>query len=266
MLDGILAGLRAAGRNASQLTPADLAPVDAFHIRGRESTIELAGRTTWTPGLRVLDVGCGLGGSARYLASEHGARVTGIDLTTAFVVTAKALAELVGLHAAVSFQQASALDLPFPDASFDVIWTEHAQMNVEDKRAFYASLARVLVPGGRLLFHDIFQGPGGPPHFPEPWAESPAISFLEPPNAIRAVLADVGFTAEDWEDRSDVSLAWFRATFERIAREGPPPLGLHLVMGPSGRSKLDNLVRSLAEQRVTVVQAALVKSVASGGR
>lgn len=261
MLDAILEGIRAAGKDPDRLTPADLAPVDAFHIRGRESTAELAGRMTWTPGLRVLEVGCGLGGSARYLASEHGARVTGIDLTPDFVATARELTERVGLGAAVSFQQASALDLPFPDGSFDVVWTEHAQMNIEDKRTFYASLARVLVPGGRLLFHDIFQGPGGPPHFPEPWADSPSISFLEPPEAVRALLAEVGLSVTDWEDRSEVSLAWFRAMFERVAKEGPPALGLHLVMGPSGRTKLENLVRSLDEKRLVVVQALSTRSV-----
>lgn len=261
MLDAILEGIRAAGKDPDRLTPADLAPVDAFHIRGRESTAELAGRMTWTRGLRVLEVGCGLGGSARYLASEHGARVTGIDLTPDFVATARELTERVGLGAAVSFQQASALDLPFPDGSFDVVWTEHAQMNIEDKRTFYASLARVLVPGGRLLFHDIFQGPGGPPHFPEPWADSPSISFLEPPEAVRALLAEVGLSVTDWEDRSEVSLAWFRAMFERVAKEGPPALGLHLVMGPSGRTKLENLVRSLDEKRLVVVQALSTRSV-----
>ena len=261
MLDAILEGIRAAGKDPDRLTPADLAPVDAFHIRGRESTAELAGRMTWTPGLRVLEVGCGLGGSARYLTSEHGARVTGIDLTPDFVATARELTERVGLGAAVSFQQASALDLPFPDGSFDVVWTEHAQMNIEDKRTFYASLARVLVPGGRLLFHDIFQGPGGPPHFPEPWADSPSISFLEPPEAVRALLAEVGLSVTDWEDRSEVSLAWFRAMFERVAKEGPPALGLHLVMGPSGRTKLENLVRSLDEKRLVVVQALSTRSV-----
>ena len=113
-----------------------------------------------TPGLKVLDVGSGLGGSARYLAGEHGCRVTGIDLTKEYVDVANALAELVGMKNLVTFRQASALDLPFADGSFDVVWTQHVQMNIADKRAFYSQIARVLAPRGRLLFHDIFQGPG----------------------------------------------------------------------------------------------------------
>jgi len=71
--------------------------VDEFHVRGREATVELARRAALGPGTRVLDVGCGLGGSARYLAAEHECQVTGIDLTQEYVDVANALAGMVGL-------------------------------------------------------------------------------------------------------------------------------------------------------------------------
>lgn len=158
----IAAALREAGKDPSRLAPADLAPVDEFHIRGRESTVELARRAAPRTGERVLDLGCGLGGSARYLAAEHGCAVTGIDLTHAYVDAARTLTRWVGLDGRVRFEAADALALPFDDASFDLVWTEHVQMNIADKSRLYAEIARVLAPGGRLALHDFLRGTGEP--------------------------------------------------------------------------------------------------------
>jgi len=260
ILDSVLNGLRQGGKDLDRLRPADLAPVDEFHIRGREATIELAARASLRPGLRVLDVGCGLGGSARYLAAEHGCEVVGIDLTQEYVDTANALAAMVGLERSVAFRQGNALEIPFDRDSFDVVWTEHVQMNVADKHAFYAEIARVLVPRGRLLFHDIFQGEGGPLWFQVPWAEDGSISFLAAPDAVRDVLAGLGFSIEDWEDKSQQSLDWFAAMVDRLASTGPPPLGLHLLMGDNARAKFQNNVRNLQERRFVVFQALAEKS------
>ncbi len=259
ILNSILRALREAGKDLTRLTPPDLAPVDEFHIRGREATIELANRVSLQPGLHVLDVGCGLGGSARYLASEHGCYATGIDLTKEYVEVATALADLVGLKDRVEFRQSSALTIPFDNNSFDVVWTEHVQMNISDKRAFYTEIARVLKPGGRLLFHDIFQGDGGPPHYPVPWAETSEISFLATPETIRGLLNTLGFKLLSWENKSQHSLEWFAATLERIKQSGPPPLGLHLLMGATVKAKFENVLRNLQEGRIVVFQAVAEK-------
>jgi len=255
ILDAILGALRQMGKDVARLTPADLAPVDEFHIRGREATLELARRAPLTAGQRVLDVGSGLGGSARHLAVEHLCKVVGIDLTQEYVDVANALADRVGLKDAVEFRQGSALELPFDDGAFDVVWTEHVQMNIADKHAFYAEIARVLAPRGRLLFHDIFAGGGGPPHFPVPWAEDASISFLAAPDAVRAILESTGLSVRDWDDKSRQSLDWFTAGLEKLKQSGPPPLGIHLLMGPTAKAKFGNLVRNLGEQRVVVIQA-----------
>ncbi len=260
LLDCILGALRELGKDLGQLAPSDLAPVDEFHIRGREATVELANRASLRPGLRVLDVGSGLGGSARYLAVEHQCRATGIDLTKEYVDVANTLAELVGLEDAVEFHQGSALEIPFDDGTFDMVWTEHVQMNIADKRAFYAEITRVLAPGGRLLFHDIFQGTGGPPHYPVPWAEDSSISFLAPPERVRAMLEALGLRILDWEDKTRHSLDWFSATVEKIEQSGPPPLGIHLLMGDTARTKLVNIVDNLREVRVVVIQALAEKA------
>ncbi len=158
LLKAILDALRETGKDPSRLEPADLAPVDTFHIRGREATVELARRTSLKPGDRVLDVGSGLGGSARYLASQYQCLVTGVDITRAYVDTANALAELTGLENKVNFQHASALDLPFEDNAFDAVWTEHVQMNIADKRTFYREIARVTRPGGGCFSMTFLRG------------------------------------------------------------------------------------------------------------
>ena len=255
ILESILKALEAMGKDIEQLAPSDLAPVDEFHIRGREATVELADRAKLARGSRVLDVGCGLGGSVRYLATEHNCQTTGIDLTAEYIDVATALAERVGLEDTVKFRQASALALPFDAASFDVVWTEHAQMNISDKSGFYGEIARVLKPGGRLVFHDIFAGDGGEPHFPVPWAEEGSISFLTNLASLRETFKVAGMRILDWEDKSDHSLEWFKGVVEKTKESGPPPLGLHLLMRETARTKFENVIRNLQENRIVVIQA-----------
>lgn len=255
LLQTILRALPARTAGIPRLGPADLAPVDAFHIRGREATIELAGCGRLTPGLRALDVGCGIGGSARYLACEHDCRVVGVDLTAEYIDVANVLAEMVGLEHVVAFREANALDLPFANATFDIVWTEHVQMNIADKRRFYSELSRVLVPEGRLFFHDVFQGSAGAPHYPVPWAETEAISFLATPEAVRGVLGNLGFAIVDWEDTSARALAWFAGVADKLRTADAPPLGLHLLMGESAPAKLRNVIRNLQEGRIVAIQA-----------
>ena len=258
VLASIVNALRALGKDVTRLTPADLGPVDEFHIRGREATVELAARAALKPGQRVLDVGCGLGGSARYLAAEHRCRAVGIDLTQEYIDIANALARMVGLDALVEYQRASALDIPQPAGSFDVAWTEHVQMNIADKRRFYGEISRVLTPGGRLLFHDIFRG-HGELHYPVPWADMSSISFLATPDEVREIVRSAGFRIVDWEDTTARSLEWFEAAVQRLKSSGPPPLGIHLLMGETAPVKFGNMLRNLREGRIVVAQAVAEK-------
>src|SRR6185369_6363538 len=112
LLDRILAGLKEAGKDVDHLTIDNLAPIDEFHSRRRLATTELARMLAPMPGQRLLDVGSGLGGPARYLAQVCGCRVTGVDLTAEFVAVANDLARRTGLATQVGFQQGSALALP----------------------------------------------------------------------------------------------------------------------------------------------------------
>jgi len=250
----ILKALEADGKSMNSLTLADLAPVDEFHIRGRQATLELAGLAALSEEERVLDVGSGIGGSARHLAAEHGCSVTGIDLTADYCEVATMLSGLVGLGERTAFKQASALNMPFADHEFDCAWTEHVQMNIEDKRGFYSEIARILRPGGRLVFHDVFSGTGGEPHFPVPWAEEPELSSLMAPDDLRETLDSLGYTVVAWRDVTTEAGDWFERLAQRTTR---PRTGLGLLMGGTTPAKLDNMRRNLRELRVTVLQCAL---------
>jgi ubiquinone/menaquinone biosynthesis C-methylase UbiE len=259
LAERLLAALRAAGKDHDALVPDDLAPVEEFHVRGREATAELAELTELHPALEVLDIGCGIGGPARYLARRFGCRVTGIDLTAEFVRTATLLAERVGLTERVSFRTADALDLPFDGASFDLVWTQHASMNIADRPRLYGEMARVLRAGGRLVAYDIVAGSGEALHFPVPWADTSEISHLVTAEAMRRLLEAEGFTVQIWRDVTSQGREWTRARAEQLATAEPGPLGPQLNMGPDWRAKIGNLARNLAEGRIGLVQAVLDK-------
>jgi ubiquinone/menaquinone biosynthesis C-methylase UbiE len=254
--DAILSALAATGKDLNHLSLEDLAPVDEFHIRGREATIELAQQLPLDAAAHVLDVGSGLGGASRYLALAYGCRVTGLDLTEAYCRVAQMLADRLGLSSRVTYRHGSAVAMPFEAASFDVVWTQHATMNIADKATLYDEIRRVLRPGGVCAFYDILAGPGGTPHFPVPWAREPSFSFLITPEALREVLEHTGFRITSWRDTSAVGRAWFQEVAAKMQQEGgSPPLGFHLLLGADFRSMAQNQVRNLNEQRIVLIEA-----------
>jgi SAM-dependent methyltransferase len=250
--------LRQAGLEDRRIEWTDLTPLDQFHIRGLGATKELAAALSLNSDSTVLDVGCGLGGPARFLAATYGCRVTGIDLSEPFVDAARMLTERAGLSHRISFVQANALDLPFADGSFEVGWTQHVAMNIADRATFYASIHRVLKPGGRLAIYDVLAGDAGPPIYPLPWARTAEVSFLLTPDAMRSALANAGFEEVSWDDKTDAARAW---AAEMQAKRQPPPalLGIQVVMGPEFSEMAANIGRSIEEGRVRVVQAVVAK-------
>jgi ubiquinone/menaquinone biosynthesis C-methylase UbiE len=249
----ILAALESQGMDPDRLSDDDLAPVSEFHVRGRQATVELGEKLGLRQGMHVLDVGSGIGGASRFFAAAYDCRITGIDLTPSYCELATRFARSTGLAERLAYHQGSALAMPFDGGVFDAAYTQHVAMNIADKGALYAEVARVLRPGTVFGVYDILQGPGGEVLFPVPWASDADASFLATPDEMRALLPAAGFTIEGWRDTTAEGRAFFEALLARIAAEGPPPLGLHLLL-PDFRPRIENVLRSMVEQRIVVVE------------
>jgi sarcosine/dimethylglycine N-methyltransferase len=233
---GLAGRLKAAlapfGPEDQRLTPQQLGALDQFHSRGLTATAELADLAGIASGMTVLDVGSGVGGPARFLAAVYGCRVTGVDLSEPFVEAARYLTERTGLSGQASFETASALELPFDDGRFDVVLLQHVAMNISDRAGLYREIRRVMKSRGRFATYDVVSN-GGEPHYPLPWARTPATSFLMTAAATREAIEPAGFRALVWQDDSEAARAWIA----QLRASGPPPSpNLGVVMGRTSRS------------------------------
>jgi sarcosine/dimethylglycine N-methyltransferase len=242
-----------AGKDPARIEPAALAMLEDFHTMGRLATAALGELAEVRSEDAVLDAGTGIGGAARFLAGRFGCRVTAVDLTAEYCETAQWLDESVGLDELIDVQQSDVLDLPFADGSFDVLFSQHVQMNIADKPGLYREARRVLVPGGRLALWDVVAGPEQPIRFPVPWALEPELSHLVTAEHLRSITAQAGFEARVWNDLTDVAVQ----AMDTLLAAPPSPLGLQVFV-PDLPIKAANLARNLRENRVRVVQAVLV--------
>ncbi len=253
LVAAISSALDAAGVDRAALGPADLAPIDEFHIRGRAASLEIIEALDLSGDSQVLDLGSGLGGPARTLAELTGCTVTGVDLTPEFCEVATALSEWTGLSDRTRFHVGDATGTGLPGAAVDAAMTLHVAMNISDKPALYAEAFRVLRPGGRFVVYDVLQGEGGDVRYPVPWANDSSTSFLATPQEMRALLADAGFAVSSEVDSSDQSLAWFQQMRARIEQDGPPPITFGAFLGDAFGQMAANQVANLAQRRIRTV-------------
>lgn len=259
LLNAIDAALAKAGKNPATPRLEDLAPVDEFHVRGRDATAELGAHLGLRPDHVVLDVGSGLGGASRQFASAYKCKITGIDLTNEYCRVATEFASRVGLSDYVQYRQGSALAMPFSDGSFDIAYTQHVAMNIADKAALYREVARVLKPRGKFGIYDLLQGDGGGVLFPVPWAQDASTSFLASPVEIQALLSETGFDITGWNDTSEIGKEWFKVVNKRLAESGPSPLGFQVLLGADFGAMAKNQVRNLVEDRIRPTEIICVK-------
>lgn len=251
LVDRLRTALAPFGTDDRLLVPEQLGGLDQFHTRGLAATAEIAQLAAINASMSVLDVGSGLGGPARYLAAARGCRVTGIDRSEPFVEAARYLTARTGQSDRISFEVADALDLPFADATFDVVLLQHVAMNIDDRAGLYRGIRRVLAVGGRLAIFDIVTN-SGDPHYPLPWARTPASSFLLTAGGTLGAIERAGFKQRVRRNDTEAAKAWIL----KMRESGPPPApNLGVVMGPAFADYAANLGRSLVESRIGVLTA-----------
>jgi ubiquinone/menaquinone biosynthesis C-methylase UbiE len=248
--------LRTDGKDPDRLKASDLTGADELHLGWHKATVELGKSMGLAPGTKVLDVGSGIGGPARYFAEAHGCEVVGVDVTAEYVDAANGLSRRCGLADRVSFEEADATSLSFADASFDAATLIHVGMNIADKDKLFAEVRRILKPEGRFGVYEIMRMDDGEIPYPMPWAATSRTSFVEPPQTYRTLLQENGFEIESEQDRRDLTLEMAAEMRENVARNGPPPLGLHIVMGPGTPERLANVIATL--QRGTIAPVEMV--------
>lgn len=252
--EAIADALSVAGKSLTEAKRDELAAVDEFHIGGRAATIALAEALAPQPGTRLLDIGCGLGGTARHFAAAHGCLVEGIDLSPDYVATATALSEATGLAERTRFHLGSAMSLPFPPGHFEAATLLHVGMNIPDKAALFAGIRRVLRDGGLLGIYDVMRLAPGELPYPLPWAADCGMDFAQDRATYRQALAEAGFVVTAESDMAGDAIALFEKMRARLVEGGPPPLGLHILMGPGHPAKTANMIAALNDGLVEPVR------------
>ncbi len=250
----ILQAMEAAGIAPEMATMEQLAPVDHFHARGFPATIELGDRLPIESGHHLVDIGCGIGGPARYLAERFGCRVSGIDITAPFVEAANKLTALLKMDDQVAVELGDGHYLPFQDGIFDGGYTQHVTMNVEDRAQFFSEAFRVLKPGAYFALTEHGLGPNGDPHYPLPWSEDGRGAFLCTPSETARFLETAGFVDIEAENTGPKYLAGYKRAMELAARGELPAFGVHILLGETAPEKTRNAARNIEEQRTHPIQ------------
>lgn len=245
--DTILQAVGRMGLDPDRLKAIDLAPADEFHVGGLDATRELATQMELEPRLRMLDVGSGIGGPARYFAAEHQCKVTGVDLTEEFVQVARSLTQRTKLDHLVDFVQASALNLKFSPESFDRAYMIHVGMNIADKASLFREVRRVLKPGGKFAIFDILRAGDAPMTYPVPWASSEETSFVVDKRSYREALEKAGFRVERERVRTAFAIEFTERAIARAAQNGQPALALHLLMGDLAPVMIKNVLAMMKQ-------------------
>lgn len=250
----IVSALNKMSKPLEGLTVEDLAPVDHFHARGFPATVELADRLPIKAGQHIVDIGCGLGGPARYMAKRFQCNVSAVDITKPFVEAANKLTALLRMEQMVRIEHGDGQCLPYPDSFFDGAYTQHVTMNVADRPRFFAEAYRVLKPGAFFALTEHGLGPKGDPHYPVPWSADGTGAYLVISSETRAVLEKTGFEDIVVEDTGAKYVAAYKMAIEKAEKGALPPLGVHILMGETALQKTRNAAKNIEEGRTHPIQ------------
>lgn len=255
LLDAIRAGVEGLGKSLDTVSVHDLGPVEEFHIGGRVATESFLEQLDLSSDDNVLDVGCGLGGASRFVAQRYGSRVTGIDLTLEYIETGRVLCSWVGLEHRIALDQGSATAMSYSDGTFDKAYMMHVGMNIADKQLLISELYRVLRPRGYLGIYDVMRVGDGDLTFPVPWATTADANAVASLDEYKNELKAVGFQVIAERNRREFALDFFAGLqANTAAAEGPPPLGLHILMGETAPMKVKNMIENISENRLAPIE------------
>ena len=252
LYDSILEGLKKSGIELNDIASDHLSAADEFHIGGTEATKFVADQLGEISNQKILDVGCGIGGPARFIANKTECQVVGIDLTPSFVKTGNALTDLVSMRNSVNLIEGNAADMSsYPD-SYDAAYMMHVGMNISDKRSAFEGVSGALKTGSRFVIYDIMRMKEGQLTFPLPWASKGKGSAVDSPANYASILESVGLKVIDIEVKKEFAVEFFQNMMKRM-EGGPPPLGLHLVMGQDTPIKVQNVHKQIVEGLIAPV-------------
>jgi len=184
---------------------------DSFHFalyKGSESHKEAMANTErliadeggFKPGMKVLDIGCGVGGPACTIAQHSGAHVTGISIVADHLDIARKKAAKMGISHLTDFRLMNGMDLSFGDGEFDAIYIFEAGCHMPDKAAFYKGVARVLKPGGVFVGHEWMKADGISPEdefkYCEPVSKYHGVPHMISPSELRTYCEAAGLDVE----------------------------------------------------------------------
>lgn len=257
----IRAALELAGKDPDRLELKDISIIDQLHTGGHRATQSLGERCGLASKDKILDAGCGIGGSSRFLGENFNSSVTGIDLVGVFIRVAQMLTRATGLEGKVSFIQGDLQNLDIEESTFDVVFCQHTLMNISDKQKTFGEFYRILKPGGRLILHEIVQKEKKEIHLPVPWANSHQISFLETQDRMEEMALKANFTPNFILDATDQAKKWWQKVLAVAPKKGAPPrpLGPHIIFGDSGKEFGRTMTANLDENLIGLMEAQLIK-------
>lgn len=244
------------GTALATLTQEQRDQLDQFHAGGPDAVERLLPGLSLAPAMTVLDVGSGFGGPARQVARRVGCHVLGVDITPAYVDLARALTEATEAADQVRFACADVGTLERSD--FDAAYTMHVQMNVADKKTFYADIASRLRPGGRFAIFEVCRTGDAEPAPPLPWSLDGTDSHLVTPDALRATIEGAGFELLEWVDETGWVREWFDDVPARMAAAGTRATLPALL--DDGMTRTLNFAVAVANDVVSVYRATFARA------
>jgi ubiquinone/menaquinone biosynthesis C-methylase UbiE len=255
LLSAISSGVEKLGKTSKNVTVDDLAPVDEFHIGGRKASADFLNQLQLSPDKHILDIGCGIGGTSRFVADRYKCTVSGIDLSDEYIRTGEKLSAWLGLEKIIHLQQGSAVQTGFENNSFDAAYMLHVGMNIKDKSALFEEAFRVLRPSSLFGVYDVMKMDEGEILFPVPWAENAITSSVASLDEYKLALEKAGFVIEAERNRKDFAIEFFeKLKVKSASAKNRPALGLHILMGETAEIKVQNMVKNIASGKIAPVE------------